>query len=203
MKRPIREDFSSAEEFDKELNKYQRERKQRLAKLKVEQEQKESLSEYKFKPINYHKGHPFPPIGLGRKIIAIACDYNGSWECDMPKDYYETMSKIGWNSAEIAFHMRDGEVPVVFSQVGFETIVAGMVCQYGEKVCEDDTEAYVSYKDLIQCLTKVKEYSLETDSSVHMTAVGCGKGGADWGVVRILIEEILCREGIEVCVYTG
>lgn len=75
-----------------------------------------------------------------------------------------------------------GDIQVV--QVAPELYVVNMVAQqfYGK-----DGKKYTSYDALHTCLEKIAAKNTE-GLPIHHPLIGCGLGGADWGVVERLIE---------------
>jgi hypothetical protein len=59
----------------------------------------------------------------------------------------------------------------------------------------------IRYHHLETCLNSLSELASQISASVHMPRIGCGQAGGNWAVVSELIDETLCRRGIEVTVY--
>ena len=57
------------------------------------------------------------------------------------------------------------------------------------------------YGALQECLRKVRSVASDLNASIHMPPIGIGFGGGAWGLIRELIEQELCRHGLDVTVY--
>jgi len=73
-----------------------------------------------------------------------------------------------------------------------------MIAQQGYR---PSTRPTIRYHHLEVCLTALASIAHENGASVHMPRIGCGQAGGNWAVVSEMIDDILCRSGIEVTVY--
>jgi hypothetical protein len=77
--------------------------------------------------------------------------------------------------------------------------VASMVAQAGYG---PSRRPRIRYLALERCLQEVARVAALRHATVHMPRIGTGAAGADWAVVRGLIDATLCRSAIPVLVYT-
>ena len=89
--------------------------------------------------------------------------------------------------------------PETFVEVDEDLYVVNMVAQHGIGV--QDGQIPLRYDALRECLRQVAELASELDASVHMPRIGCGLAGGDWNHVEMIINQVLCLEGIVVAVY--
>jgi O-acetyl-ADP-ribose deacetylase (regulator of RNase III) len=59
----------------------------------------------------------------------------------------------------------------------------------------------IRYLSLQECLRQVANLAAKRGAVVHMPRIGCGLAGGSWNVVRELVDETLCANGIHVSVY--
>lgn len=75
--------------------------------------------------------------------------------------------------------------------------VINMFSQFGYGY---DNKRYTSYDAFWQCLGKIKD-AIPKGSKIGFPAyIGCGLGGANWEIIRTMIEEVLSEE-YEVYIY--
>ncbi|MGF6368073.1 hypothetical protein OKW40_000823 [Paraburkholderia sp. RAU6.4a] len=68
-----------------------------------------------------------------------------------------------------------------------------MVAQDGIRKNSRDTEQYISYPVLRNCLEQVCEFALAKRLSVQMPMVGAGLGGGSWDIISAYIDEIFSQ----------
>ncbi|WP_429488309.1 macro domain-containing protein [Paraburkholderia sp. RAU6.4a] len=71
--------------------------------------------------------------------------------------------------------------------------IANMVAQDGIRKNSRDTEQYISYPVLRNCLEQVCEFALAKRLSVQMPMVGAGLGGGSWDIISAYIDEIFSQ----------
>ena len=84
-------------------------------------------------------------------------------------------------------------------QVEDDLWVFHMVAQHGYR---QSSRPGIRYHHLETCLRALHDAAHDHMASVHMPRIGCGQAGGNWPVVAELIDDILCRNGIDVTVYT-
>lgn len=94
-------------------------------------------------------------------------------------------------------HLELGQVHVV--NVADKIAVASLVAQKGYGAA---TKTRVRFAALRQALERVAAIARERDASVHMPRIGTGQGGADWPIIREIIDTELVRAGVDVRIYT-
>ena len=87
---------------------------------------------------------------------------------------------------------------VFITKVSNELHVAPMICQKGYGPSDKPRIRYAELKD---CLQQVMAKALELHAAVHMPRIGSGEAGGSWGLIEQLVDENLCRYGVDVAVY--
>ncbi|MCI0542074.1 MAG: ImmA/IrrE family metallo-endopeptidase [Verrucomicrobiales bacterium] len=87
---------------------------------------------------------------------------------------------------------------VFITQVSDELHVTPMVCQKGYGPSEKPRIRYAALND---CLHQVMAKAAELRAEVHMPRIGSGEAGGSWGLIEQLVDENLCRHGVDVTVY--
>jgi hypothetical protein len=73
-----------------------------------------------------------------------------------------------------------------------------MVCQHGYG---PSPKPRIRYAHLKNCLEQLATFVIQKQASVHIPRIGCGQAGGSWEIVRELVDEALCRQGVRVTVY--
>jgi len=87
---------------------------------------------------------------------------------------------------------------VFITKISQDVHVSPMVCQKGYGPSDKPRIRYAALKD---CLQQVLGKAVELQAKVHMPRIGSGQAGGSWGLIEQLIDENLCRHGIDVTVY--
>lgn len=106
--------------------------------------------------------------------------------------HQESLLKMG---GIISTEVQSGEHPI---------IVSSMVAQNGvKKFYVDDVYPLdpIKYDSLILCLKKMAPEMVEKNFSFHCMKLGTYYAGANWKIVREILEEQLISTGIQVVVY--
>ena len=153
-------------------------------------------------PIQYRTGDATRPEGGGPKIIAHICNDVGAWgkgfvlalskRWKTPEEQYRA-----WHAGQFAAPFQLGEVQ--FVQVEEDLWVANMIAQHGLRWSQGRPP--IRYEALRQALRRVAEFAQQQQASIHMPRIGAGLAGGDWSIISRIIEEELCRHGLEVVVY--
>lgn len=153
------------------------------------------------KNIHYIKGDATQPNGEGNKIVVHICNDIGGWG----KGFVMAISKR-WKQPEAAYRewykSNDNfELGVVqFVKVEDDIWVANMIGQH--KINRDESgNAPIRYEAVENCLTKVGEFALAHNASVHMPRIGCGLAGGTWDRIEPLILAALSEKDVSVTVY--
>ncbi|MCR6639504.1 MAG: macro domain-containing protein [Sporocytophaga sp.] len=151
--------------------------------------------------IEYTKGDATRPVGTGNKIIVHVCNDIGGWG----KGFVMAISKK-WKSPETEYRKwhqsKDkfelGEVQ--FVQVENDIWVGNMI---GQRNIKPNLKGIppIRYEAVKECLSKVGEFALTNNASVHMPRIGCGLAGGKWEDIEPLIREELSSRGIKTTVY--
>jgi hypothetical protein len=76
--------------------------------------------------------------------------------------------------------------------------IASMIAQHGYG---PSPRPRIRYSALRSCLQHLSKIALERSATVHMPRIGSGLAGGSWNIVSELIDEALCRRGVNVFVY--
>jgi len=87
---------------------------------------------------------------------------------------------------------------VYHTQVDQHTTVFQMVCQHGYGPSPTPRLRYAALK---KCLEQLADFASGPAGSIHMPRIGAGYGGASWGLIQQLIDEVLCARGLHVTIY--
>ncbi len=151
--------------------------------------------------IEYTKGDATRPVGSGNKIIVHVCNDIGGWgkgfvmaiskRWKLPETEYRK-----WHQSKDKFDL--GEVQ--FVQVENDIWVGNMIGQRNIKTNSKGIPP-IRYEAVKECLSKVGEFALINNASVHMPRIGCGLAGGKWEDIEPLIKEELSSRGIKTIVY--
>jgi O-acetyl-ADP-ribose deacetylase (regulator of RNase III) len=152
--------------------------------------------------ITYLKGDATCPQAKGNKVIAHVCNDLGGWG----KGFVLAISKR-WTEPERdyrAWHRQRAQNDFGLGAVQFVAVdqyitVANMIGQRGIK--SGSKGPPIRYEALEKCLSKVGEWAIEEEASVHMPRIGCGLAGGKWPKVEPLIVRTLTERGVPVFVY--
>jgi O-acetyl-ADP-ribose deacetylase (regulator of RNase III) len=151
--------------------------------------------------ISYLKGDATQPRGQGFRIIAhIVNDKTPNWgggfalvlKKTWPEVQRDFQNWVGSGAGEL----RLGNIR--FTSVNQNLGVVSMISQHGYG---PSSLPRVRYNALKECLGKLADLAIGSQASVHMPRIGCGQAGGEWSVVSELIEDTLCKEGVEVTIY--
>jgi O-acetyl-ADP-ribose deacetylase (regulator of RNase III) len=93
-------------------------------------------------------------------------------------------------------HFKLGNVHL--SRVDDSLMIAHLVAQHG---IGPSRTPRVRYGALEACLQKLAVQAVSTGASVHMPRIGTGEAGGSWDIISEIVQENLCRNGIDVTVY--
>jgi O-acetyl-ADP-ribose deacetylase (regulator of RNase III) len=88
---------------------------------------------------------------------------------------------------------------VGFVQVTPDTIVANMIAQH-ETIRTNQIP--IRYDAVEECLNKVAERALETNSSILMPRIGCGLAQGKWSEIEKIVKKTIDDKGIHCYVFT-
>jgi hypothetical protein len=87
---------------------------------------------------------------------------------------------------------------VFMSSVDQDVTAFQMVCQHGYG---PSPKPRIRYSALQSCLERLAQKAAEEGATVHMPRIGAGEAGGSWGLIKQLVDEILCVRGLNVTVY--
>lgn len=133
-------------------------------------------------------------------IIAHICNDIGGWGrgfvTAVSKRWKEPEKEYRkWYQTKQDFSL--GEVQ--FVQVEKNVVVANMVAQH--KLVTRGEKKPIRYEALKKTLQKVGEKAKELEAKIYMPKIGTGLAGGEWNIIENIIEETLCKKGIEVIVF--
>jgi Zn-dependent peptidase ImmA (M78 family)/O-acetyl-ADP-ribose deacetylase (regulator of RNase III) len=151
--------------------------------------------------IRYLKGNALEPRGTGEKVVVqIVNDKAMIWGAGFSRQ----VSKK-WPQAQLKFkdwvlgargEFKLGNTHVV--RVDDSTTVVSLVAQHGFGPSDHPR---IRYNALATSLQQVGELANSAGASIHMPRIGAGLAGGSWEVVEEIVEESLCRRGLNVTVY--
>lgn len=154
--------------------------------------------------VTYVKGDATKPVGNGPRIIAHVVNDEGLWGTGFvlavdklsprPKKFYRSEYEF-YTSNDFAF-MPLGRIDVV--PVGGDLYVCNMVAQHRTV---RTVEKPICYKSLEVCLSKLADYAVHDNATVHMPRIGCGLARGNWDVVESIINRTLTLRDVDVTVY--
>jgi O-acetyl-ADP-ribose deacetylase (regulator of RNase III) len=155
--------------------------------------------------INYVIGDATAPQGDGKKLIRHVCNNVGAWGAG----FVLALSKK-WKQPEKTYLAMKQHILGTIDLVKVEEDIA--VCNLiGQESTAGRNRTLgalppVRYVAIEHALKEVAhDYelakSVNLDFSVHMPRLGSGLAGGNWKIIETIIEETLCKAGIEVTVY--
>lgn len=149
--------------------------------------------------ITYLQGDATSPIGSGNKLIIHITNNIGAWG----SGFVVAISKR-WKEPEQAYRSVKPIIGTVqfVENVGYPDniiTVANMCAQEGTGWKNGIPP--IRYESLRSCLQEVAVYALEHKFEIHAPRFGAGLAGGDWNVIESLINDELCKKGIEVFIY--
>ncbi len=152
--------------------------------------------------IKYVTGDATSPYGDGFKVIVHVCNNIGAWGAG----FVLSLSKR-WTAPELSYReMKHRDLGMVdFVQVQDDIAVANLIGQEGtisRSVSNLPPVRYVAIERGLNELVAINSYRHDDDKiSVHMPRIGSGLAGGNWNIIETIIDETLCKAGIEVTVY--
>ncbi|MGU7841424.1 ImmA/IrrE family metallo-endopeptidase [Burkholderia sp. AW33-5] len=148
------------------------------------------------------QGDVLAPRGDGAKIIAhVIPDLNIPWGGAGFASNLRHRYPAVWEQFQADAPGRNQmlELGQVFTgHIAEQITVVHMVAQHG--IGKSQTQR-LRYAALADCLAKVYDLAKKSGASVHMPRVGTGHGGANWDIVKELIQEVLVDRGVATTVY--
>lgn len=152
--------------------------------------------------ITYTVGDATTPKGEGNKIIVHVCNDIGGWG----RGFVLALSKK-WQEPELAYrnwYKNNPNLDFELGNVGFVQVeenihVANLIGQRDVRSIEGIPP--IRYEAVMQGLSKVAQFALEINASIHMPRIGCGLAGGSWGKVEPIIITQLSNQGINTTVY--
>lgn len=152
-------------------------------------------------PITYLRGDATSPRGNGHRILAhVVNDKAALWGAGFglvvrKKWPLVQQEFVAWASNDRR-HLALGNTQ--FARADAHLTICHMICQRGYGPAKSPR---IRYSAMASCLDKLAEFASHTQASVHMPRIGCGEAGGSWGIIGELVEDKLCRRGLEVTVY--
>ena len=78
--------------------------------------------------------------------------------------------------------------------------IQGIINMYGQDTCGYDGRRYTSYDAFWSCLHEIKNILPKGDTIAFPDHIGCCRGGANWNIIKAMIEEVLGAD-YEVYIY--
>ena len=141
------------------------------------------------------------PRGSGPNIVAqIVNDSAFTWGGG-----FSLAARKKWPAAQQAFRtwaereprrLKLGNVHV--SDIDENLAIVSMIAQRGYG---PSPKPRIRYAALETCLEKLGKFAAERHATVHMPKIGSGQAGGSWNIIREVIQETVCVQGVRVFVY--
>ena len=151
--------------------------------------------------IKYVKGDVTNPYQVeGRKILVHVCNDIGLAGAGVivaiKRKWPEAIKEYQrWFRSRKGFEL--GRVQ--FIKVEDDIVVCNMIGQKG--VRSRGNQKPIRYSAIEDCLGKVCEGALRNEATIICPRFGCGLAGGSWNRIEEIIEEKLCKKGVQVVVY--
>ena len=151
--------------------------------------------------LTYVKGDATSPRGRGvRLIVQIVNDrgltWGGGFALAVRKKWPHVQDQFTTWATSNRSQFRLGST--VFIRVSSSVVLANLIAQHGYGPSPNPR---IRYGALVSCLHDVQRFALANQASLHMPRLGSGQAGGNWSIVSELLEESLCRVGLDVTVY--
>ncbi len=179
------------------LSPMRKETKSRVAILLVPNDNNERIQDRKIK---FEIGDVTKPRGDGKKIIAHVVNTSGGLGFGVGKSLaknYPQVKKAVEKWKENKQNFRLGKTNLI--EVSHDMHIVQMLAQRGLFV--KDGKIPLDYTALQMCLAELRDYALETDSTVYMPLIGAGQAKGDWNIIEGLIFSELVNEDVKVVIY--
>jgi hypothetical protein len=150
--------------------------------------------------IKYIKGDATSPVGDGKKVIAHICNDIGAWGAG----FVMALSKK-WSRPEEHYRAKFNAFKsltlgdVQFTQVEKDITVINMIAQAGIITRPYDKNLPpIRYEALRECLTKVNQYCIDNNATLHAPRFGAGLAGGDWNIIEGIINSTM---SVDVTIY--
>jgi len=147
------------------------------------------------------RGDATNPRGTGGRILAfIVNDKTPRWGAGfglaVRKKWEEVQQDfISWTESHRQQFVLGN---IHLSQISAGLKAATLIAQHGYG---DSAKPRLRYGALSECLEKLAIAANEAEASVHMPMIGSGYAGGNWPIILEMIEQSLCKRGIDVTVY--
>lgn len=131
---------------------------------------------------------------MGVMGSGVALQVKNKW----PDVYLDYLVKTNWQQV----HGKPENLlgTTTFTKVGDNQRVVNMFAQPGYGY---DGRRYTNYEAFARCLENIHAESKPGDTIAFPRLIGCDRGGADWTIIRTMIETILKDREIEVYCLKG
>lgn len=151
--------------------------------------------------IKYIKGDATQPRGNDKRIIAFVINDKGlSWGAGFARCLQKKWPFVQQEFKNWAINNKQsftlGNVHI--TKIDENLLAFKMICQHGYG---PSSFPGIRYEALNVCLNKLAKEATQSNSSVHMPRIGAGEAGGSWEVISELIENNLCKSGVNVTVY--
>lgn len=151
--------------------------------------------------LEYLHGDALQPRGAGNRIIAhVVNDKTPRWGAGFAKALATKWPAvqndfIQWSEGHRGeFRLGNSHLSVIDKTLS----VFHMIAQHGYG---PSPKPRIRYGALEKCIRQLAEQAVSSKAVVHAPRFGCGEAGGRWEIVSELIEDVICREGINVVIY--
>ena len=148
------------------------------------------------------RGSATEPRGSGQKLLLHVVNdrtprWGGGFAVAVARKWPMVQKEfIAWVDDDRS-HLRLGGIRV--ARVDDTLSVVSLIAQRGYG---PSPRPRIRYEALETCIAQVAELARASGSSVHAPTIGAGQAGGNWAVIKGLLDEILCAQGISVTIYS-
>jgi len=151
--------------------------------------------------ITYLKGDASAPRGNAPRVIAqivndSAFTWGGGFSLAIRRKWPEAQQAYRQWAYKNRANLSLGSVHIADAQDNLA--IASMVAQRGYGPSD---KPRIRYAALRACLQHLSGLAVKQKATIHMPRIGTGLAGGSWNIVSELIDDVLCRAGINVFVY--
>lgn len=131
----------------------------------------------------------------GRMGSGVAKAIRDKWPI-VYTEYRNRYEEVKNNIDEMCGRLENGGPDVSEALLGTTQFVVvdnhkTVVNMFAQQYYGYDGKRYTSYDAFWQCLNHIKEFVPKGKSIAFPCKIGCGLGGANWNIIRTMIEEVL------------
>lgn len=147
------------------------------------------------------RGDASSPRGAGPNILAqivndSAFTWGGGFSLTVRKKWPEAQRAFREWAEQEPRNLKLGNVHM--SDANDNLTVVSLIAQHGYG---PSPKPRIRYAALEACLEKLGKFAAARHAQVHMPRIGSGQAGGSWNIIREVIEDKVCAQGVNVVVY--